>query len=67
MLELLPGSKPFYGKPFSISKAYQQITKNEIECLETIGKLTKVTSAKWAAPTFIIPKKNNTVWVITDF
>ncbi len=28
-LELLPGSKPIYGKPFSILKAYQQITKDE--------------------------------------
>jgi len=36
-LELLPGSKPFYAKPFSIPKA------------------------------FIIPKKNKTVRVITDF
>jgi hypothetical protein len=29
--------------------------------------LTKVTAAEWAAPTFIIPKKNQTVTVITDF
>jgi len=66
-LDLLPGSKPFYGKPFSIPKAYQQITKDEITRLESIGLFTKVTSSKWAAPTFIIPKKNNTVRVITDF
>jgi hypothetical protein len=33
-LELLPNSTPFYGKPFSIPKAYQQITKNEIARLE---------------------------------
>jgi hypothetical protein len=66
-LELLPGSKPLYGKPFSIPKAYQQVTKNEIEPLESIGILTKVTLAEWAVPTFIIPKKTNTVRVITDF
>jgi hypothetical protein len=29
--------------------------------------LTQVASSEWAAPTFIIPKKNNTVRVITDF
>jgi hypothetical protein len=27
-LELLPGSKPFYAKPFSIPKAYQQVTRD---------------------------------------
>jgi len=66
-LELIPGSKPFYAKPFSIPKAYQQVTKYEITCFESIGLLTKVTAAEWAAPTFIIPKKNQTVRVITDF
>jgi hypothetical protein len=66
-LELLPGSKPFYAKPFSIPKAYQQVTRDEIARLESIGLLTKVTASEWAAPTFIIPKKNQTVRVITDF
>jgi hypothetical protein len=66
-LELLPGSKPFYAKPFSIPKAYQQVTRDEIARLESISLLTKVTAAEWAAPTFIIPKKNQTVRVITDF
>jgi hypothetical protein len=60
-LDLLPGFKPFYGKPFSIPKAYQQVTKDEIARLESIGLLNKVTSSEWAAPTFIIPKKNSTV------
>jgi hypothetical protein len=60
-LELLPGSKPFYDKPFSIPKAYRQITKDEISRLESIRLFTKVVSSKWAAPTFIMPKKNNTV------
>jgi hypothetical protein len=65
-LELLPNSTPFYAKPFSIPKAYQQVTGNEIDCLESLGILTKVPLAELAAPTFIIPKKNNTVHVITD-
>jgi hypothetical protein len=66
-LELLPGSKPFYAKPFSIPKAYQQVTRNEIARLESIGLLTKVPAAEWAEPTFIIPKKDQTVRVLTDF
>jgi hypothetical protein len=66
-LELVPGAKPFYGKPFSIPKAYEQVTKNEIKRLEQLGLLPPVKSSQWEAPTFIIPKKNNTVRVITDF
>jgi hypothetical protein len=65
-LELLPWSKPFYAKPFSIPKAYQQLMRDEIARLESIGLLTKVPAAEWAAPTFIIPKKDQTVRVITD-
>jgi len=43
-LDLLPGSKPFYGKPFLNPKVYQQMTKDEIARLESIGLLTKVTN-----------------------
>jgi hypothetical protein len=46
-LELLPEAKPFYEKPFSIPKAYQQITKDEINHLESIGILTKIPSSEW--------------------
>jgi hypothetical protein len=66
-LELEPDATPFYARPFSIPKAYQQITKDEIQRLESIGILTQITSSEWAVPTFIIPKKNNTVQLITDF
>jgi hypothetical protein len=66
-LELLLCAKPFYGKSFLIPKVHQQIKKGEIARMESIGLLTKVTSSKWAAPTFIIPKKNQSVRVITDF
>jgi len=66
-LELVPGSTPFYGKPFLINKAYKHVTKDKIQQLQGLGLLTLVTSSQWAAPTFIIPKKNNTIRVITDF
>jgi hypothetical protein len=35
--------------------------------LESIGLLTKVSSSEWAAPIFVVPKKDQTVRVITDF
>jgi len=66
-LELIPDAKPFYTKPFAIPRAYEQVTKNEIKRLESLGILTPVKASQWAAPTFIIPKKDNTVRLITDF
>ncbi len=39
-LELIPGSKPYFGKPYSIPKAYVEVTKHEIDRLENIGLLT---------------------------
>ncbi len=41
--------------------------KDEIKRLESLEILKPIASSEWAAPTFIIPKKNNTVCVITDF
>ncbi len=62
-----PNAKPFYHPPFSIPKAYKKMTKDEIQQFVDIVGLTKIKSSEWAAPSFIIPKKNQTVRVITDF
>jgi hypothetical protein len=56
-LELIPNAKPFYAKPFAIPRVYEQVTKNEIKRLESLGILMPVKASQWAAPTFIIPKK----------
>ena len=42
-------------------------TRKEIACLCCIGVLEKCNDSKWGAPTFIIPKKNDTVCFISDF
>ena len=41
--------------------------KKEVDRLIKIGVLKKINNSQWAAPTFIIPKKNNTVRFISDF
>jgi hypothetical protein len=66
-LDLLPNSKPFHARSFSIPKAYQQVMKDRISWLNSIGILTQVASSKWAVPIFIIPKETETVQVIMDF
>jgi Reverse transcriptase (RNA-dependent DNA polymerase) len=39
----------------------------EVDPSVEIGVLKKVNRSKWAAPSFIIPKKDGTVWFINDF
>jgi hypothetical protein len=39
----------------------------DVERLIKAGVLKKVNQSKWAAPTFLIPKKDATVWFISDF
>ncbi len=39
----------------------------EVDRLITLGVLKKVNRSEWAAPTFIIPKKDGTVRFISDF
>ena len=39
----------------------------EVNILIEIGVLKKINISQWAAPTFIIPKINGTIRLISDF
>jgi hypothetical protein len=60
-IELQDNVKPYHAKPFSIPKAYEHTLKMELDRLVSLGVLKKVNRSQWAAPTFIIPKKDLTV------
>ena len=66
-IDLQENVKPYHARPFPIPKAYEQTLKFEIERLVKAGVLKKVNHSEWAAPTFIIPKKDGTVRFISDF
>ena len=66
-LELIKGAKPYHARPFPVPKAYESVTKKEIERLTSIGVLRQSHDSEWAAPTFIQPKKTGDVRVLTDF
>ena len=66
-LELIKGAKPYHARPFPVPKAYEAVTKKEIDRLTSIGVLKKSHDSEWAAPTFIQPKKTGDVRVLTDF
>ena len=66
-IELLEGVKPYHAKPFPIPKVHEETLKTEVNRLVKIGVLKRKNNSEWAAPTFIIPKKNGTVRFISDF
>ena len=66
-IELKENIAPYHAKPFPIPKIHEPTLKKEVERLVKIGVLKKINNSEWAAPTFIIPKKNGTVRFISDF
>jgi len=65
--ELRPDAKPYHAKPYPIPHVHEKAMRTECERLVMLGVLEECQESEWAAPTFIIPKKNNTVRFISDF
>jgi hypothetical protein len=66
-LELKEDATPYHAQPFPIPRCHAETLKMEVDRLVEIGVLKKVNRSKWAAPSFIIPKKDGTVRFINDF
>jgi hypothetical protein len=66
-IKLKENVKPYHARPYGIPKAYEATFKLEVERLCQLGVLKKINRSEWAAPTFLIPKKDNTVRFISDF
>ena len=66
-IDLKAGAQPYHARPFPIPKIHEKTLRMEVERLVKIGVLKKINRSEWAAPTFIIPKKDGTVRFISDF
>jgi hypothetical protein len=66
-LELKEGTKPYHAQAYPVPQCHINTLRAEVEQLCKIGVLKRVNRSEWGAPTFIIPKKNGTVWFISDF
>jgi len=66
-LELQEGTKPHHARACNAPQCHMQTLKAEVDCLVKIGVLKKVNRSEWAAPTFVIPKKDGSVRFISDF
>ena len=58
-IEVKEGAKPYHGRPYPIPQIQL--------LLVSIGVMKRQSSSQLASSTFIIPKKDMTVWTITDF
>jgi hypothetical protein len=66
-LQLNKGSTLCHARAFPVPRVHLDTLKMEVEQLCQLGVLKKVNQLQWAAPTFMIPKKDGTVRFISDF
>jgi hypothetical protein len=57
----------YHGRPFPIPKKHLETLQKEIQRLCNLGVLKWQADSKRASPTFIIPKKDNNVRVVSNF
>ena len=60
-------AQPYHARPYQIPKSLERKVRLEIERLCKLGVLKKVKHSQWAAPNFVIPKKDETIRLISDF
>ena len=65
--ELKEGTKPYHGRPFPVPESHKETTMKELNRLCELGLLEFQSTSEWASPPFIIPKKDNTVFFISNF
>jgi transposase InsO family protein len=70
-IELLPDSSPYHCvRPIRIPRIHYETIKKEVDRLLSINVLQEVPieeAGPWCSPSFIVPKKDGKVRLVTDF
>jgi len=64
---LKEGVQPYHGRAFPVPKIHKATLIKELNRLCDIGVLKFQPASEWACPSFIIPKKDQTVRFVSDF
>ncbi len=63
-INLVPGARPKHSRPYAIPCIHLAAFKKELDRLVRLGVLSPQVASEWGSPTFVTPKKDNTVcWV----
>jgi hypothetical protein len=65
--QLKDRASPYHGRAFSVPKIHIDVLIKEVERLCKLGVLERQHYSEWASPSFIVPKKNNTVRFLSNF
>ena len=65
--ELKKSAKPYHGRPYPVPKIGKETTIKELNRLCELGVMELQLASEWASPSFIIPKSDQTVHMISDF
>ena len=58
-IDIRPGAKPFYGRAFSVPKAYEKLLRDEIQRLLDLGVLRRANISEWAALHLEYPRRTS--------
>jgi hypothetical protein len=64
--ELKEGAKPYHGRPYPVPHICKK-TIRELNRLCELGVMEFQLASEWVSPSFIIPKTDQTVHMISDF
>ena len=60
-------AEPHHGKPFPVQLIHKLTFKQELDRLEALKVIKKVNRSQWGTTTFLISRKDSTVFFISDF
>ena len=66
-LKLKRNAVPVHARPFPLHQKHLKLMKDEVNFDVDLGFLRQAYNLKWAALSFVIPKKDNTFHFVSDF